>query len=341
MISAATSLDRAPAAAPSEAFGGRRVGPHLQSGAGLLKVAERAAEIGATAIQIFADNPTAWRRRSEPPDKVDAFRARLAEAGIRPLAVHGPYLLNLAGGDEGFWTRSVETLVQDLGMASLYGAELVTIHIGSHRGIGRDKGIRRLARGAREGLDRAGAGAPRLLLENAAGGGDTVGVTIEELAAILEALTQAGIARERIGFCLDTAHLWGAGYEITRPEVVDELLGRFDELLGLDLLGLIHLNDSRALLGSRADRHEHLGAGQIGVEGIRGVLCHPLLRGVPMLFETPGMDEGYDAVNLDRVRRMIAGEALPELPPEAFALRRSRSRTGAAAGRRGPSPEGT
>jgi deoxyribonuclease-4 len=309
-------------------LGGRRIGPHLQHGGGLLKAADRAAEIGATAVQIFGDNPTAWRRRREPPQGVEAFRDRLAEHGIQPLTVHGPYLVNLAGRDEAFWARSIETVAIDLAMASHYGAVAVTIHIGSHRGLGAREGIARLARGMRQALERGAAGQPRLLLENSAGGGDTVGVTIEELAEIQEALLAAGVRAEQVGFCLDTAHLWAAGYEIRDPEALEGLLARFDELLGPEQLRLIHLNDSRAALGSRADRHEHVGAGSIGPAGMRAVICHPRLAAVPMLYETPGMDEGYDAVNMERIRLLIAGEELPGLPPEAFMLRRSRPRMG-------------
>jgi deoxyribonuclease-4 len=310
------------------ALGGRRIGPHLQHGSGLRKAADRAAEIGATAVQIFGDNPTAWRRRREPPLDVEAFRERLAEHGIRPLTVHGPYLVNLAGRDEAFWARSIETVAIDLAMASHFGAEAVTIHIGSHRGLGAREGIARLARGVRQALERGGADQPRLLLENSAGGGDTVGATIEELAEIQEALLAAGVRADQVGFCLDTAHLWAAGYEIRDPEALEGLLARFDELLGPEQLRLIHLNDSRAELGSRADRHQHLGAGSIGPIGMRAVLCHPRLAAVPMLYETPGMDEGYDAVNMARIRLLIAGEELPRLPPEAFTLRRSRPRMG-------------
>jgi deoxyribonuclease-4 len=310
------------------ALGGRRIGPHLQQGRGLLKAADRAAEIGATAVQIFGDNPTAWRRRREPPHGVEAFRERLAEHGIEPLTVHGPYLVNLAGRDEAFWARSIETVALDLAMAAHYGAVAVTIHIGSHRGLGVREGIARLARGMRQALERGAAGQPRLLLENSAGGGATVGATIEELAEVQEALLAAGVHADQVGFCLDTAHLWAAGYDIRDPEALEALLARFDELLGPEQLRLIHLNDSRAALGSRADRHEHVGAGTIGPAGMRAVLCHPRLAAVPMLYETPGMDEGYDAVNMERIRLLMAGEELPTLPPEAFTLRRSRPRMG-------------
>jgi deoxyribonuclease-4 len=310
------------------ALGGRRIGLHLPLGAGMVKAAERAGAIGATAIQVFSDNPTAWRRRTQTPAELPAFRARLSELDIAPISVHGPYLVNLAGADAAFWARSVETLVGDLAMARQYGARFLNIHVGSHRGSGSAVGIQKVARGLASVLGQTPdePGIPRLVLENSAGGGDGVGGTIEELSQMLEATTAAGVQASRIGFCLDTAHLWGAGYEISRPEAVDDVLHEFDKRLGGDQLAMIHLNDSRSALGSHTDRHEHVGAGLIGAAGLAAFLAHPRLRAVPFFAEPPGMDEGFDAVNMDRIRLLIQGRELPPLAPQPFALRKSRTR---------------
>jgi deoxyribonuclease IV len=310
------------------ALGGRRIGLHLPLGGGMVKTADRAAAIGATAIQVFSDNPTAWRRRADPPAELPAFRDRLQELDIAPISVHGPYLVNLAGADTGFWEKSVDTLIGDLAMARQYGATFLNIHVGSHRGAGAAAGIKRMAEGLSRVLAQAAdvPATPRLVLENSAGGGDGVGGTIEELSLMLEAAIQAGVVPSRIGFCLDTAHLWGAGYEVSQAEVVDEVLREFDARLGADQLAIVHLNDSRSALGSHADRHEHLGAGLIGAAGLAAFLAHPRLRAVPFFAEPPGMDEGFDAVNMDRIRLLIRGEALPALGPEAFVLKKSRTR---------------
>lgn len=308
------------------ALGGRRIGPHLPLSGGLLKAAERAREIGATAVQVFADNPTAWRRRTEPPAGIDRFRARLAELDIGPLAIHASYLVNLCGSDEEFRRRSVETLIAEMRMAVHYGARFVNVHIGSHKGLGREEGIARLAAGLLE-IDRAVGRAPDvplLVLENSAGMGDGVGSRLEDLVGILEAATTAGLEPERLGFCLDTAHLWGAGYDLDDPEALDRLLLRFDAELGPRYLRMLHLNDSRATRGSQRDRHEHIGAGLIGQRGMTALLTHPRLADVPAYLETPGMDLGYDRVNMDRVRRLIAGRELPRLPARAFAARSAR-----------------
>ena len=315
----------------------RRVGPHLPLGGGLVKAAGRATEIGATAVQVFTDNPTAWRRRREPPRALAEFRKRLAEAGIGPVAVHAPYLINLCGANEDFWQKSIATVANELAVAATYGASFLVMHVGSHRGLGRDEGIRRLVAGMNRALSIAaerhqasgnGSGAlPLLVLENATGSGDGIGASIEDLADILVASSATGLPMDRLGVCLDTAHLWGAGYDVSTEAGVRSFVARVDELVGRDKVVMLHLNDSRTTLGSKLDRHEHIGAGEVGENGMRELLSEPWLATLPTYLETPGMDEGFDRVNLDRVRMVIEGESLPKLPPEAFATRRSRART--------------
>ena len=299
----------------------------------MLKAVERAHTIGATAVQIFGDNPTAWKRRAEPPKEQKRFRERLASYDIAPVAIHAAYLVNLAGDEADFLERSVAVLQSDLQAAPGFGAAFVNVHTGSHRGTGIQAGIERLADGVARTLADApaGPGSAMLILENAAGGGFAVGSTIEELAAIADAIAARAVAAERVGFCLDTAHLWSAGYCVREPEATDELLERFDSLIGLARLRMIHLNDSKSELGSRLDRHEHIGAGQIGGRGIAHLLTHPGLAAVAWYLETPGMDEGYDAVNVQRALDLAAGRALEPLPPEAFHVR-SRSKFAKTAG---------
>jgi deoxyribonuclease IV len=338
---------------PSElrtALGGRPIGIHLPLGAGMVKAADRADAIGAAALQVFADNPTAWRRRTDPPRELPAFRARLAELDLAPTATHAAYLINLAGGDASLWGRSVTALAAELRMGAAYGAAFVNVHVGSHRGDSPQAGIARLARGMAAALDEVAAldvaahasedgaappadpsATPLLVLENSAGGGDGIGSTLEELAAIAQAAVQAGVPQDAFGFCLDTAHLWGAGYDLSDPAVLDDLLLRFDALLGSQRLAMLHLNDSKVPLGSHGDRHQHLGAGAIGERGMRALLSHPRLARVPAYLETPGMDDGWDARNMERVRALIAGQALQQLDEAALDLPGSRSRRDRAA----------
>jgi deoxyribonuclease-4 len=310
--------------------GGRRLGAHLPLGGGMVKAVERAHEIGADALQVFADNPTAWRRRTDPPRELPAFRARLDALDIAPLAIHAPYLINLAGNDEVFFGRSVSVLGTDLRMAPQFGARFLNVHIGSHLGAGVPSGITRLAEGLRLALAEVEAApdAPMVVLENSAGGGFGLGTDLTELAAIADKIASTGIDRGRIGFCVDAAHAWGAGIDLADPAATDAFLAEFDARIGIDRLVMIHLNDSKAERGSKLDRHEHIGAGRIGPVGMAHLLCHPLLDHVAYYIETPGMDEGYDAVNVARAKDLALGRPLAELPPEAMTMRGSRSRTG-------------
>ena len=340
---------------------GRPLGAHLPLASGMVRAVERAHAIGADALQIFIDNPTAWKRRAEPPAELPAFRERLAAFGIGPLAVHASYLVNLAGPEEELFERSVALLAHELAVAPDYGARFVNVHVGSHKGAGVAAGVARVADGVVRVLEGVPDGAesrtglpetPLLVLENSAGSGDGIGTSLEELDAIFEAVAARGVPDHRLGLCLDTAHLWGAGIDVATPGGVDALVEELDARIGLKRLVMIHLNDSKATRGSRLDRHEHLGAGEIGAgasdtgagTGVKGAragemgaggglarfLTHPALGHVAYFLETPGMDQGYDAVNMARARRLAAGLPLDALPPEAFELRGARSRTPAA-----------
>ncbi len=317
----------------SEPIDGRLIGPHLPLGQGVLKAADRAREIGATTVQVFTDNPTAWRRRAQPPKALAEFRTRLEAAGIDQISVHAPYLINLCGSNEDFWEKSIATVATELTVGAQYGARFVVMHIGSHRGFGREEGINRLVAGMGRAFATAdesahnGARMPMLVLENAPGTGDGIGASIEDLADIIGASAASGLPMDRIGICLDTAHLWGAGYDVSTADGIDDLVARVDEILGRERVVALHLNDSRTEKGSRLDRHEHIGAGRISDRGMSELLHHPWLASLPTYLETPGMDSGYDQINLERARMVIAGEQLPTLPPEAFTLRGSRTRT--------------
>jgi deoxyribonuclease-4 len=307
----------------------RRIGAHLPLATGMVKAVERAHEIGADAMQIWTDNPTAWRRRAEPPDELDAFVDRLHAHDIRPVSIHAAYLCNLAGPDPTFFASTIDILATELRGAPSFGASLVNVHIGSHRDSGIETGVARVAEGIRLTLAEVDdwPDAAMLVLENSAGSGWGLGTNVDELAAIADAADREGVPRHRLGFCLDAAHAWGAGIDLSDPAAIDALLDDFDARIGLDRLVLIHANDSRSERGSRLDRHEHLGAGRIGPVGIGQLLRHPAVAHAVAILETPGMDEGYDAINLARARALLAGDPLEDLPAEAFALRSAKART--------------
>ena len=298
--------------------GNRRAGAHLPMAMGLVKVVERTVEIGASAVQIFSDNPTAWRRREQVPPEAEAFRQRLADLDVGPVAIHAPYLINLAGPDDELFGKSVELMRHELAGAPEFGARFVNVHVGSHRGAGLDSGIRRLVDGLERATDDLPTGgadpsAPLVVLENSSGGGFAIGATLEELAMVVDAAAARGLG-DRIGICLDAAQLWGAGYDVSDPAAVDEVLVDFDRLIGLPRLAMVHLNDSTSARGSRHDRHAHLGEGQIGRDGLAHLLCHPALDHVAFYLETPGMEDGYDAVNVARLGDLATGRPLTPGP---------------------------
>jgi len=299
------------------------VGLHLGVEKGLLRAARRSRQIGARALQIFSDNPAAWRRRPEPSLEAPEFVDFVSREGLRTIVIHASYLINLAATAEPYASRSREGLAVEMNRAPSYGATIVNTHIGSHRGGGMEVGIRRIA----ENVNAVLLEAPpevQLVLENASGGGDLLGSRIEELAMILDGVDAPP---GRLGFCIDTAHLWGAGYDVSTASGASAVLDRFEELIGLERLALVHLNDSRSALGSLMDRHEHLGAGRIGPEGLGAFLRDRRLTKTTFVMETPGADEGWDAVNMRRARLLWAGATeLPVLPPKAFATNRRSTR---------------
>ena len=248
---------------------GRRLGAHLPLGRGMVKAVDRAHEIGADALQVFADNPTAWRRRAAPPAEGPAFRERLIELDIRPVAIHASYLVNLAGPEEDFFGRSVGVLASELRAAPWFAARYVNVHIGSHRGAGVPAGIARLADGL---APRHGRGRPdarwaddRARERRRAAASGSARTWPSWPASPRPAWRTASIGIGS-GFCLDAAHAWAAGIDLSDPDATDRFLADFDGRIGLDRLVMIHLNDSKSELGSRVDRHEHLGAGRIGVD---------------------------------------------------------------------------
>lgn len=294
----------------------------------MMRAVDRAVAIGASALQVFADNPTAWKRRSAPPRELPAFREALRARDIAPLAIHAAYLVNLAGTEADFVGKSQAVLAAELRAAPGYGARFVNVHTGSHRDTSVAAGIRRVATSVAQTLAEVedGPDAARLLLENSAGGGWAVGTSISELARIADAAAALGVPERRLGFCLDTAHAWGAGVRLDHPPAIDRFLETWDARIGLSRLVLVHFNDSRSERGSRSDRHEHIGGGRIGEGGLGHLIRHPSLRQAAFVMETPGMDEGYDAINLERARALVAGRPLEPLAPGAFRLRGSRSK---------------
>ncbi len=260
-----------------------RIGAHQRTGKGLAEAVEVAAGIGCEAIQVFAANPSAWRTRAIPDDLAALFRSLTARHDIHPVVVHTQYLLNLASPDAAIYSKSVDALADSLVRADALGAEFVVTHIGSHRGDGMEAGVPRVQDAVRRVLGDSTSPAI-VLLENSAGGGDLIGSRFEGLSAILSGLSEFG---GRLGICLDTAHLWGAGYDVSSEDAVNRTLAEFDSVVGMEWLKLLHLNDSRSAVGSRADRHANIGRGTIGIDGFAALLKHPALTDLAVIVESP------------------------------------------------------
>ena len=275
---------------------------------GLVRAVDAAEALGNTALQIFTHSPAVWRMKPISDEEAARFRERRAASSIRYLVVHTMYLLNLATPDDALYERSIDGLVEEARRAVRIGADALVTHLGAHVGGGIERAIDRVV-GALDRLGDAtgGLGKLHLLLENTAGAGTTIGSSFEELGHIVSSVRDA----THIGVCLDTCHAFAAGYDLRSNDAVDDTLGRFDRTVGLGRLELVHLNDTRFPLGSRRDRHAHIGRGEIGPSGLGAVLRHPRLRRVPFILETPKELDGRsdaDAVNLAEVRRLREGE---------------------------------
>jgi deoxyribonuclease-4 len=265
---------------------------------GIKKALENAHAFGMDSVQLFAQSPRSWRFPEHDPADLEAFRARRAELGIGAVSIHALYLLNLASPKDDFYEKSVSTLRSTVDTACAIGADSVVFHVGSHLGSGFEAGLERVVPALSQALERCSE-TTWLCMENAAGTGATVGRSLEELAAIYDAVDD----HERLGVCLDSCHLFASGYDVTKPAVLDDVLGQLDREIGLDRLRCLHVNDSKEPLGSNRDRHENIGDGLIG-EKLTIFLGHPKLQGLPALLEVPGEGHGPDAEQMTRLRKL-------------------------------------
>ncbi|MHB1001786.1 MAG: deoxyribonuclease IV [Armatimonadota bacterium] len=275
-----------------------KIGAHVRLGKGLLNAVELAEKAGCETMQIFAANPNAWTSRSIDPSTADEFHRRTLDAGIGPVCIHTPYLLNLASPVEDNYSKSTTALVDSIQRAEVLHADFVVTHIGSHRGTSFEDSLSRIESAVRSAVCETGNAV--LLLENSSGSGDSVGAKFEELSAILSRLSDC---RSKVGICLDTAHLWGAGYDLSDPDSINGVVSDFDSIVGLSWLKLLHLNDTKVPLGSRKDRHANIGTGSIGEDGFNVLLHHPALADLAGIIETPPRsDDKHDIDILKHLR---------------------------------------
>jgi len=276
-----------------------KIGAHVRTSGGVDKAIDRAEEMGAETIQIFSGAPQAWRRKEYRPEEVESYTARVAETGIEPAFLHGVYLANLATDNQENLAKSLEALVHDMNVCHLLGARGVIFHIGSHRGAGYDRVFRQVV----ESVSRVVEATPEgiwLILENSAGMGGAIGSKFEELGRIIR---EAGSPRVKV--CLDTQHMFAAGYDVKTKDGLEAAMSEFDTEIGLERLVAVHANDSKCPLAGGVDRHENIGEGHIGADGFRNVMSHPAFRDVPFLLEVPGFDnQGPDRQNVDMLKAL-------------------------------------
>ena len=276
-------------------------GAHLGTSGGAHMAAIRAGEIDATAVQIFTQSPRMWRHPEVDPDAAERFRAARDENGIATVTCHATYLINLGATDDTVYSRSVEALRKTMLAAQAYAADGVVFHLGSHLGRGLDAALHQVIPALQIAL---GEGDPRsathLVIENTAGAGNTMGLTIEDIARVIDELGRP----KRVAVCLDTCHLWATGVDVRDPARVDELVRELDERIGLERLLCLHVNDAALPLGAHRDRHADPGDGLIGRK-LGVILGHPRLQGLAAITESPGPGgKGPDKTTIAALRRL-------------------------------------
>ena len=271
-----------------------KVGAHVSTAGGLDKAIDRAQAMGAEAIQIFISSPRGWAFKPVPQAMVSTFREKAASAGIGPTFFHGIYLVSLGSPTEENLAKSVQALTDYMQAAGELGSSGVIFHAGSHRGAGY-QGVFDQAVGAMDRVLTASPEGVRLTMENSAGMGDHICSKFEEIGGLMKAL-----ASPNVKVCLDTQHLFAAGYDVTSKEGLDRVMEEFDREIGLSNLVAVHANDSKTPFASGVDRHENIGQGHMGLDTFRVIMAHPAFRDVPFLLEVPGEDgNGPDKANLD------------------------------------------
>lgn len=291
---------------PAWKDGSRRIGIHTSIAGDIAGALELANGLGATTLQIFSASPRMWTRGTGRISEADAtrFRTRRKELGLGPLVIHDNYLINLASANPVLRARSVQAFHQELVRAIALGADYLVAHPGcwgADRTI--PQAIDAIAQGVRQAARGLKLGELQVLLENTAGQGTSIGSKFEELRAIIDACPDVPM-----GVCVDTAHLFASGWDIRTREGLDAALAALDGAIGLQRIPVVHCNDSKTALGSRVDRHEHIGKGKIGLQAFQRMLNHPLLAGRAFIAETPIDKPGDDRRNVAALWKAMGRE---------------------------------
>lgn len=278
-----------------------KLGVHVSIAGNIYKSIQRAEELGCNVMQIFARNPRQWRKKSLTVEDIKTFQAERKESKIESVVAHIPYILNLASSKKSFHKITIREFTKDLIEADKLGVDYLVTHMGSHKKSTESSGLSRIVEALNLILENSKGVKTQLLLENTAGSGSWLGYKFSHFKYIFDKIK----IPNRLGVCLDTAHAWAAGYSINQKKGLEELIKEIDQEVGIDKLKVIHLNDTKVELGSRLDRHFHIGKGNIGKKGFRLILNHPNLRKLIFILETPKKSEEDDLNNLKTVRGLI------------------------------------
>ena len=272
-----------------------RIGFHLSIGGSIDRVVDRAVEMGCNTLQMFSRNPRRWRSGNLDSEAAKSFRVKLKESEIWPVFIHTSYLLNLASPKVDVYLKSAEILKDELSRAAALSVPYVVTHLGSHLGHGKRNGFKRIVDAINVSFS-AVENKVVLLLENTAGTRNSMGSSFEDIEYIASRIED----KKRVGVCFDTCHAFATGYDLVSRRAVEHTLQRFDDVIGLESLKLVHLNDCKGGLGSKSDRHEHIGMGKIGERGFKNIL-KSRLRQPPLILETPVDERRNDVENLRKV----------------------------------------
>jgi deoxyribonuclease-4 len=279
-----------------------KFGAHMSISGGLYKAFGYGERAGCDTIQIFSKNQQQWHAKPLSEQDIARFKAEQERTGFGPLVVHDSYLINLASPNDELWEKSIAAFAEELERCAALGIPYLVTHPGAHTGSGEEAGLRREAAALNRLFDAQVGGEVQVLLETTAGQGSHLGYRFEHLAKLIELVGQD----ERLGACVDTCHILAAGYDIRTAEACATTFAEFDRVVGIDRLKVFHLNDSRQDLGSRVDRHTHIGEGYVGLEGFRAIVNDPRFAEIPMILETPkGDDLAEDIENLAKLRGLI------------------------------------
>lgn len=285
-----------------------KIGCHVSIAGGIDNSVVRAEELGCNTMQIFSKNASTWREKVLKKDEVESFRENLKNSNIDPIFIHTSYLINLASSSDELYFKSINAFIEEMKRADLLLPDpYLIIHPGAHTGAGEEYGIQRIIRALNIILEKSADLNLKtmILLEDTAGSGTHLGYTFRQLKRMMEGARD----RKRIGMCFDTCHAFAAGYDLSHQEGIEQTLEEIDKYLGLEQLKVIHLNDSKYPLGSRKDRHMHIGKGYIGLEGFRVLVNHKYLKDLPFVLETPKHDEKDDLKNINLVKSLVEGSS--------------------------------